>query len=200
MQPRPYKNYLPVILFLFTAFALTSAQAHTGEHAVATGFAAGFAHPFSGMDHLLTMVAVGLWASQNRRPALWVLPILFPMMMATGALLGEAFGIFAGMESGIATTVAILGLFIAFAFKLPIALSAAIIAVFATLHGYAHGTEMPHDAVPTMYIAGFMLATATLHIAGLSIGMFGKGRVANSFTRLAGVIIASSGVALLVVS
>lgn len=196
MTSTSFKKYLSLAIIAAGALTAMPAFAHPG-HSHALSFQSGFMHPLSGLDHLFAMLAVGLWASQNKRPALWVLPIVFPAMMALGAVFGMAYGGFGGLESGIAATVAILGLFVAFACKLPIVASAAIVSVFALLHGYAHGVELPHDVSSVGYVAGFMLATTLLHIAGVSIGLLSQEKIASRLIRLSGVAIASTGVALL---
>jgi urease accessory protein len=193
MTTTSFKKYLSLAILAAGTLTMMPAFAHPG-HSSVLSFQSGFSHPFSGMDHLFAMLAVGLWASQNKRPALWVLPIVFPAMMALGAVFGMAHGSFNGMESGIATTVAILGLFVAFACRLPIVISAALVSVFALLHGYAHGTELPNGMSSIAYVGGFMLATALLHIAGISIGLLGHEKFASRLTRTAGAAIATAGV------
>lgn len=158
------KNAIRILAFIAAA-AAGPAMAHTGHHA--NGFAAGFAHPFSGVDHLLAMLAVGLWAAQNRRPATWLLPIAFPLAMAAGAAAGIAGWTMTGLEFGIAGSVALLGLLVAGAVTLPAWAGAAVVSVFAAMHGLAHGNELPGGASPFAYGAGFMVATALLHVAGL---------------------------------
>jgi urease accessory protein len=197
MMTISFKKFLSLAIVAAGALAMMPAFAHPGHPSVPS-FHAGFSHPFSGMDHLLAMIAVGLWASQNKRPALWVLPVVFPLAMALGAAFGIAYGSFSGIESGIAATVAILGLFVAFACRLPIVLSAAIISVFAMLHGYAHGAELPHGVSSIAYVAGFMLATALLHTAGLGIGLLGHEKSASRLIRVAGAAIASAGVVFMI--
>jgi urease accessory protein len=193
MTTTSFKKYLSLGILTAGALTMMPASAHPG-HLSALSFQSGFTHPFAGMDHLFAMLAVGLWASQNKRPALWVLPIVFPVMMALGAVFGMLYGSFDGMESGIAATVAILGLFVALAFRLPIIVSAAAVSVFALLHGYAHGSELQHGTSLIGYVAGFMLATALLHIAGISIGLLGHEKFASRLTRMAGAAIATAGV------
>lgn len=152
-------------LAVIAACAAGPAIAHTGHHA--SGFATGFVHPFSGLDHLLAMLAVGLWAAQHRRPAVWVLPLVFPLAMAAGARLGFAGLAMPGLEFGIAGSVAMLGLLAAGAVKPPVWAGAALMSVFAAMHGLAHGNELPADVSPFAYGIGFLFATALLHIAGL---------------------------------
>lgn len=152
-----------------TALAAVPASAHDGLHYM-SGFAAGFLHPLSGLDHLLAMLAVGLWAAQSRRHSLWVLPLVFPLMLIAGAIQGMAGMRFPVIETGIAGSVLVLGMLIAFVVRMPLWASAALLSCFALLHGMAHGAEMPAGASPWTYGAGFLLATAGLHLAGLMLG------------------------------
>jgi urease accessory protein len=169
-----------------------SAFAHPG-HPDAFGFNDGFAHPFSGIDHLLAMLAVGLWAAQNKRSALWVLPLAFPLMMVAGALLAFSGLQMPGVETGIAASVAVLGLLIAFAIRMPVWASASVVSVFALFHGYAHGSELPHGASALWYGIGFVAATALLHLLGLAIGLVAGQKMAAQAVRLGGVAIAAVG-------
>jgi urease accessory protein len=142
------------------------------------------------------MVAVGLWAAQIGRPALWVLPVAFPMAMAVGGLLGIAGLPVPGIESGIATSVLVLGLLIAFEARPPLAVSVAAVALFAVFHGHAHGTELPQAASPQFYGLGFVIATAILHGIGLTIGYAMRMPRAMLALRAGGGAIAAAGIAL----
>ncbi len=176
-----------------------SAFAHEGVHHDTMGFVAGFMHPFSGLDHLLAMVAIGLWAAQNRQPALWVLPLSFPLMMIAGALLARSGVAIPMVETGIASSLAVLGLLIAFAVKMPVWLAATIVSVFGAFHGYAHGAEMSPTASIAMSGTGFVLATLLLHVAGLSIGLSAKSVRLQSLIQLGGCGITLMGAYLLAV-
>ncbi|MES2933668.1 MAG: HupE/UreJ family protein [Pseudomonadota bacterium] len=178
--------------FTLTALLASPAFAHVGLHD-AVGLAAGFAHPLSGLDHVLAMVAVGIWAAQMQGSAKWILPLTFPLMMVVGALPGLMGIALPGIEMGIAASVVVLGCLVAFAIRLPTALGAALVALFATLHGYAHGAELPQQASAALYAAGFVAATALLHMAGLSLGQFAHSTMALRGVRLAG---AASGAAI----
>lgn len=134
------------------------------------GFDAGFTHPFSGLDHLLAMTAVGLWASQLGGRARWAVPLAFMGAMSVGAGLALAGVKLPMVESGIAASVLVLGLMIAFAARLPVAVSAILVGAFAVFHGHAHGEELPQAASEALYAAGFLLATGTLHVFGLVLG------------------------------
>jgi urease accessory protein len=175
----------------------TPAEAHLLD-ASGAGWSHGFSHPFSGLDHILAMAAVGIWAAQTGRPALWVLPVVFPLAMAVGGMIGVAGLPVPGIEAGIAASVLILGLLIAFQAKPPLTASAILVALFAVFHGHAHGTELPQAASPILYGLGFVLATAVLHLIGLSIGhvmRLPKGMLA---IRIGGGGIAAAGVTLFI--
>lgn len=175
----------------------TPANAHLLD-ATGGGWSHGFSHPFSGLDHILAMLAVGIWAAQTGRPAIWVLPVVFPLAMAVGGMIGVAGLPVPGIEAGIAASVLILGLLIAFQAKPPLTASAILVALFAVFHGHAHGTELPQAASPVLYGLGFVLATATLHLIGLSIGYvvrLPKGKLA---IRIGGGGIAAAGVTLFI--
>jgi urease accessory protein len=178
-----------------TALAAVPAFAHPGADHV-HGFADGFAHPFAGWDHLLAMLAVGLWAAQHKRSAMWLLPLAFPLMMAVGALLGISGIALSGMEAGIGVSVAVLGLLVAFAVKMPAWGSAMLVSLFALLHGYAHGMELPKEASPLVYGSGFVAATSLLHLVGLTAGLLGE-KTAGKLVRLMGAGIAAMGIFLL---
>jgi urease accessory protein len=175
----------------------TPAEAHLLD-AGGAGWAHGFAHPFSGLDHILAMLAVGVWAAQSGRPALWVLPAAFPLAMAAGGLLGIAGVPVPGIESGIAASVLILGLLIAARARPPLALSIALVALFAVFHGHAHGTELPQAASPVLYGLGFVAATAVLHLIGLGIGRAMRLPAGVTALRVGGGAIAAAGLALFV--
>lgn len=175
----------------------TPANAHLLD-ASGAGWSHGFSHPFSGLDHILAMLAVGIWAAQTGRPAIWVLPVVLPLAMAVGGMIGVAGLPVPGIEAGIAASVLILGLLIAFQAKPPLTASAILVALFAVFHGHAHGTELPQAASPVLYGLGFVLATAILHLIGLSIGhvmRLPKGMLA---IRIGGGGIAAAGVTLFI--
>jgi urease accessory protein len=171
--------------------AAGSAAAHTGEHTVA-GFASGFTHPFAGLDHLLAMVAVGLWAVQQGGRALWAIPTAFVLAMLAGGALAGWGGALPHVETGIAVSVVVLGLVVATRRHVPVALGAAVAASFALFHGHAHGLEMPQAASPALYGLGFVTATAALHATGIAGALFGRHAI-----RVAGAAIAASGATLL---
>ena len=166
----------------------------------AHGFVQGLAHPLGGLDHILAMVAVGVFAWQLGGRALWAVPATFVLVMALGGILGiTGIGI-PGIEIGIAASVIVLGTIVALRVKASVAVAMAVVALFAIFHGHAHGTEMPLAAASVPYAVGFMLATALLHLAGIALG-FAIGRAGDSCGRLgyrfAGGLVALAGVAIL---
>ena len=164
------------------------AQAHPGHGG---GYLAGFTHPFTGLDHLLAMLAVGVWAAQLGGRAKWLVPASFIACMAVSASVGMSGIALPMVESGIATSVLLLGLLIAFSIKLPTVLGAGIVGLFAVFHGYAHGAEIPQLSTPWIYGIGFVLSTAALHGMGLLLGQ-GLHKQAIGLRAL-GAIIAASG-------
>lgn len=172
------------------------AFAHTGLGAV-HGFSHGFAHPLGGLDHVLAMVAVGMWAGVVGGRALWAYPLAFMGFMVVGGLLGIAGIALPAVEVAIALSVVLLGTAVALRLDVPAAIGAAICAGFALFHGYAHGAEMDPAAGAAAYAAGFVLATGLLHLAGIGTGLLAT-RLPLAATRLAGGAVALAGVALLV--
>ena len=161
-------------------------------------FTEGLLHPFTGLDHVLAMVAVGLWASQLGGRALWLLPLTFPAVMAVGAALGLSGVTLPWVEIGIAASVMVLGAVVALALRPSLAISIPLIGAFALLHGYSHGVELPANASALSYGAGFIAATLVLHAIGIATGLI-AGRLPVRFAaRTAGGAIAVLGVALLV--
>jgi urease accessory protein len=179
--------------------ALSSAAlAHTGlEHAFS--FASGFKHPFTGLDHLLAMVGVGLWAGLNGGRALWLWPVAFVGVMVLGGLLGISGIAVPLVEAGILTSVVVLGLLVLTAVKLPAAAGAILVAAFALLHGHAHGAELPGEAAAPTYAAGFAIATAILHAVGISVARMASTANGRLAVRGAGALVAAAGVALAIV-
>jgi len=175
----------------------TAALAHVGDHSHMS-FTEGLLHPFSGLDHVLAMVAVGLWASQLGGRALWLLPLTFPAVMAVGAALGLSGVTLPWVEIGIAGSVMVLGAVVALALRPSLAISIPLIGVFALLHGYSHGVELPATASVLGYGVGFSVATLVLHAVGIATGLI-AGRLPVRFAaRTTGGAIAVLGVVLLV--
>lgn len=148
--------------------AASVAAAHVGGPATG-GFAAGFAHPFLGLDHLAAMLAIGAWAWQQGGRAVYVVPATFVAVMAVGAALGQSDFALPMTELGIAGSVVVLGLLVATAVRIPLVAAVAATGVFALVHGHAHGTEMPAGAAAGAYAAGFVSATLALHAIGIAL-------------------------------
>jgi len=195
-------RFIPSPLFVGAiagaAFALASALwpvaagAHVGQGG-AEGFLAGIRHPVSGLAHLLAMISVGLWGAQLGAPAIWLLPVTFPVVMALGGMLGLLGAQLPGVEIGIALSGILLGLAVLAEWRPPLWAAAAVIGCFAIFHGHAHGTELPAGASALTYSIGFVMATGTLHAVGIGIGVIHRwswGRVAlratGGFVALAG--------------
>jgi urease accessory protein len=180
-----------------TAFALiaTSAFAHTGEGA--GGFFAGLAHPLFGLDHVIAMVAVGMWGVFLRRPAIFLLPIIFPLVMALGGVLGIVSLPLPAVETGIAASAVVLGLMVALAAHPPLCIAAVLVGAFAIFHGYAHGKELPDDANALAFSAGFVIATGLLHLTGIAFGLLARWPAGHLVVRGAGGAIALAGLAYL---
>jgi urease accessory protein len=186
----------PALILPALLLAATPVLAHTGE-GVAGGFLSGFTHPIFGWDHVVAMVAVGLWGAFLGMPALWILPIVFPMVMAIGGAMGIAGVPLPAVETGIALSGVILGLLVAFAVRAPIWVAAIIVGVFAIFHGHAHGTELPEAASPYSYAVGFVIATGLLHLAGIGFGTLTRVPNGQWLVRAAGVVVAVVGAAFL---
>lgn len=182
-----------IVLFFLPGIAV----AHTGVGET-TGFMHGFSHPIGGVDHLLAMVAVGLWAAQIGGRALWVVPCTFVVVMVVGGVLGVAGVPVPFIEQGILLSLLILGVLIAGAFRLPLVYSISIVALFAIFHGQAHGAEMPASTAAASYTLGFALATAILHLIGIGLGALMSMLNQHAVSRYVGGAIALSGVYLAV--
>lgn len=184
-----FKLILGLALFALTPFL---AQAHIvpGE---ANGFTSGLNHPLHGLDHILAMVAVGLWAAQLGGRSLWLVPATFVGLMTVGGALGML-GVHVPMvEAGILLSVLVLGLLVAAKARLPLILSLSVTGLFAIFHGHAHGTEIPMAASGISYAVGFVLATAALHACGIGMGLLAQKRMAAPALRFAGAAIVLAG-------
>lgn len=181
------------------ALSLTpiTALAHTGI-GIPSGFAAGFSHPFAGIDHLLAMLAVGLWAAQLGGRATWWVPGSFVTVMLLGGVLGLAGVAVPSIETGILLSLLVLGTLVAAAVRFPLVLSCLVVGGFALFHGHAHGSEIPLAAGAATYTAGFVLATALLHGLGLMAGMLSRQNRLDLISRLAGGAIVMSGLYLVI--
>ena len=183
----------PVVFLLATVCV---AAAHTGE-AAGGGFVTGFLHPIMGWDHVAAMIAVGLWGAFLGPPAIWLLPVTFPLVMAVGGALGVAGAPIPGIETGIAGSGLVMGLAILLAFRPPLVLAAVVVAFFAIFHGHAHGTEMPGAASPMAYAAGFVIGTGLLHLVGISLGSLARYDSGVVAIRGMGAVIALAGLGFL---
>jgi urease accessory protein len=179
------------LLMLVAPGGLAHAHVQTGE---ASGFLTGVGHPVSGLDHVVAMTAVGLWGAQLGAPALWLLPVTFPMMMALGGLVGLLGVALPGLEVGIAASAVVLGLVVMFALRPPLAVAVALVAVFAIFHGHAHGTELPPGQSALLYSMGFVVATGCLHGVGVAIGVIHRWRWGQTLLRAAGAVVALAGI------
>ncbi|MEO8529713.1 MAG: HupE/UreJ family protein [Deltaproteobacteria bacterium] len=181
-----------IFLTLTLLLAASPALAHTGE-GITGGFLSGFTHPIFGWDHVVAMVAVGLWGAFLGMPALWILPIVFPLVMAVGGALGVAGIPLPAVETGIALSGVVLGLLVALAVRAPLWVAAIIVGVFAIFHGYAHGAELPSAANPVAYGVGFVISTGLLHLGGIAIGFLTRVPNGQWIVRGAGLGIAAVG-------
>ena len=184
------------LLVLLAAFCPSLAHAHTGV-STTHDFLHGLAHPLTGIDHICAMIAVGLWAAQRGGRALWAVPLTFVTVMAVGGALGMAGLAIPFAEKGIVLSVLMLGVLIAASIRLPLIASTLIVALFAVFHGHAHGVEMSDTASGLVYGAGFVLATACLHLGGIGLGMLTQKVSAPYFVRIAGGAIAGCGMYLM---
>ena len=184
-------------MLLYTGMA----WAH-GDHGDAAplgggSFMTGFLHPFTGWDHVVAMVAVGLWGAFLGRPAIWVLPIVFPLVMAFGGFLGLVGVPIPGIEVGIALSAVVLGLMVAAAARPPLWVAAVLVGGFAIFHGHAHGTELPSAADPLLYSLGFVLATGLMHAGGIAFGLLTRWPAGRWAVRAGGGLIGLVGLSFL---
>lgn len=183
-----------LIVLSLAAFLLPPlAYAHVGVGDT-VGFARGVGHPLGGVDHVLAMVAVGLWAAQRGERALWLIPATFVLVMAVGGFLGTMGIVVPFVEPGIVLSVLVLGVLVAAAVRLPLLASALIVGLFAVFHGHAHGAEMPANAAGLAYGTGFVFATAFLHALGIGAALLTRRLGQSSLVRASGSVIAMWGV------
>ncbi len=185
---------LTMLIILLAYIPNASAHSMSVEGA---GFIVGLTHPFMGLDHLLAMIAVGIWAAQTGGSAIWRLPLSFIVMMAVAALIGaNGYGL-PTLEPLITGSVVLLGLMVVFAIRLPVNLSMLLVGLFAVFHGYAHGLEMPQASSAIQYGGGFILATILLHLIGIGLGKITYrkqllSRLSGSIITLAGLYLATA--------
>ena len=168
------------------------ASAHV-ERGQAIGFITGLLHPWSGLDHVLAMIAVGLWGAQLGNPALWLLPVTFPMVMSMGAMMGLLGFSLPGVEIGIALSAILLGVMVLGEVRPKLIIAAALVAFFAIFHGHAHGTELPPGQSGLLYSMGFVIATGCLHGMGIALGLVHRWPAGRLALRGAGAFIAVMG-------
>jgi urease accessory protein len=185
-----------VAYFIAMQLCTTPAFAHTGS--VTSGFVGGFAHPVLGPDHVVAMVAVGLWGAVLGSPAIWLLPVVFPLVMALGGVMAILGVPIPAVEAGIAASAVVLGLMVALAARPPLWIAALLVGAFAIFHGHAHGVELPAGADAVAYSAGFVIATGLLHLTGVAFGLLAASPAGRIAVRTAGGAIALAGVAFLI--
>lgn len=184
------------ILSIASVLAATPAFAHS-ENGVAIDFWGGFTHPIFGPDHVIAMVAVGLWGAFLGAPAIWLLPVVFPLVMAVGGAVGVAGVPLPGVETGIAISAIALGGMVAFAAKPPLWVAAVLVGAFAVFHGHAHGAELPIGADAVAFSMGFVIATGMLHLIGIAFGGLSHWPAGRIAVRVAGGVISLVGFAYL---
>lgn len=170
-----------------------AAHAHI-QSGQAAGFFTGVGHPLSGLDHVLAMIAVGLWGAQLGAPGLWLLPVTFPMVMALGGMLGLLGVPLPGVEVGIAASAVVLGLAVMSELRPPLAAAVVLVGLFGVFHGHAHGTELPPGQSALLYSMGFVVATGCLHGVGIAIGLIHARPWGQRLLRVAGGVVAVAGV------
>lgn len=185
-----------LIYSLLLVILSSAANAHETA-GVAGGFISGFLHPIFGWDHVVAMVAVGLWGAFLGNPAIWILPVVFPLVMAFGGALGVLDIPVPAVETGIAASAVVLGAMVAFAIRPPIVIAAVIVGAFAIFHGHAHGTELPNSANPLSYSVGFVISTGLLHLSGIAFGYLVRWPSGKVAVQAGGGLIALAGVGFL---
>ena len=186
---RAWPAYLAAVAVLFLPVPLA---AHEGG--TVAGLVSGLYHPISGLDHVLAMVAVGIWGAQLGAPAIWVLPVTFPMVMALGGMMGLMGFSLPGVELGIGASALLLGLMVALEKKPDLRLAAALVGFFAIFHGFAHGAELQVGESGLTYSIGFVACTGTLHAVGISLGLVHRWDWGKRALRVTGGAIALAGV------
>ena len=193
---KPWREMSPLRLlaplFMLLCY-VQAAEAHVNK-GEGVSFLSGFKHPISGLDHVVAMVAVGLWGAQLGAPAIWILPVAFPLVMAVGGMLGLLGVPLPGIELGIAASAIMLGAAVMLRLRPPLAVAALLVGFFAIFHGYAHGSELPPGESGLLYSLGFVIATGCLHAVGITIGLVNRGTWGRRAVRFAGAAIALTGV------
>jgi urease accessory protein len=191
-----YSKGSPSLISLLLSMAVlicpAIAWAHVGS-GEAGGFLTGLQHPVSGLDHVLAMIAVGLWGAQLGSPALWMLPVAFPMMMAFGGMFGLMGLPLPGVEVGIALSAVVLGFMVLSEVRAQLVIALVVVAFFAIFHGHAHGTELPEGQSGLLYSMGFVIATGCLHGVGITIGLVHRWDTGRIAMRVAGAVVLVAG-------
>jgi urease accessory protein len=183
------------VTFIVATVALLAFPSPLAAHegGAAAGLLSGLLHPISGLDHVLAMLAVGIWGAQMGPPAIWVLPVTFPMVMAFGGMSGLLGLPVPGVEFGIGLSALLLGLMVAFERRPDLRAAAVLVGFFAIFHGYAHGAELPEGQSGILYSIGFVASTGTLHASGIGIGLIHRWDRGKRALRAAGAGIAAAG-------
>lgn len=189
---RAKKFLRPGAIFALLVLLPASAHAHTQTGAVG-GFISGFTHPIGGLDHMLAMLAVGLWGAFLGGRAMWLLPVVFPVVMAFGGALGVMGIPLPAVETGVALSGVCLGLMVCLAVKPPLWVAALLVGFFGIFHGHAHGTELPSSANALTYAIGFVISTGLLHLSGIALGLLVRWDWGRITVRIAGAAIALAG-------
>lgn len=189
-EMKRWKQYSALAAALLLAPAIAQAHQEAGQ---AAGFLAGLSHPVSGLDHVLAMVAVGLWGAVLEAPAIWVLPVAFPAVMALGGMMGLLGIPLPGIEVGIAVSAIVLGAAVLAELRPPLWLATTIVAFFAIFHGHAHGRELPDGTSALLYSLGFVMATGLLHAFGILLGVAHRWSAGRQAVRAAGGGVALAG-------
>ncbi len=190
---RPVSAILPVSMLLL-ALMPRLAFAHVAQGDIGGGLVSGFLHPILGLDHVVAMIAVGMWGAQLGAPAIWVLPVTFPVVMALGGVLGAMGLPIPFIEIGIAVSAIMLGAMVAFAARPPLWVAGILVGLFAIFHGYAHGAELPESANAIAFSIGFVVATGLLHAVGILFGAANRWRSGATALRAGGAAISAAGV------
>jgi urease accessory protein len=194
INKRSYLNSVVWFLVLAGYLVFTpSAHAHV-QQGQAISFVTGLEHPWSGLDHVLAMIAVGLWGAQLGNPAIWILPITFPLVMSLGAMMGLLGIPLPGIEIGIAVSAIVLGTMILGEVRTKLIVAALLVGCFAVFHGHAHGTELPAGQSGLLYSMGFVIATGCLHGIGIAIGLIHRWPIGKLALRGSGAFIAAMGI------
>jgi len=187
----PRRWAIPAMAAVFLALS-QAAHAHIEKGEVG-GFASGFKHPWSGADHIVAMLAVGIWGAQLGAPAIWLLPVAFPMVMAMGGFMGLVGIPLPGTEIGIALSALLLGAMVCGEVRPKMWVAVILVGIFGLFHGHAHGTELPPGESGLLYSLGFVIATGTLHATGITLGIVHRWPAGKIALRGAGAVICIMG-------